>query len=273
VLVHPQQPIWRRWIAVALLVAIAAALAGGCGGNGSGASEDALRARLETGVAKLARARSLRASTLYQVETEESPAEPGQGPCVNIAVDRREGPLRIELLSFDQSCAGGGEAQDVIIVGSRAWVSNNQPERWAPAKLAAGLPKQLTDERGKFKRLLAAASDIQRGGTGAYSTPSGDFEEGPEIDFTAPASSFSQVPGTESTDVDFRALLDRQGYLRELVASVGEGEEGVTVTQTYEEIGQPQGIAAPDRDEVVGPVAQIRSRRDLENLLGSPGRL
>lgn len=264
---------WRRSIPFAPVVAILAAVASSCGSGDSKSSEAPLRARLERGVAKLARAPSVRASILYQVETEDTPAKPGEGPCVNIAVDRRKGPLRVELLSFDHSCEGGSAAQDVVVVGGRAWVANNRPDRWAPAKIAPGLLKQLTDERDKFKRLLAAASDIRRVGTGAYSTPAGDFDEGPRIAFSAPASSFSRVSDTESTGVDCRALLDRQGYLRELVVTVGDDKQRVIVTQTYEKIGEPQGIVIPNRDEVFGPVTRIHSRKDLEALLQSPGRL
>jgi hypothetical protein len=254
-------------VAAMMLLPVAVAIAG-CG-DGSDSGEAGLRARLEEGAAKLEHARSFSASILFQAETEDEPLEPGEGPCVNIYLDRRKPPLRAEILSFDSSCSGGQLGADVIIVGDRVW-SGDESGRYGVAKVAPRLIDRLPGEFTKFKKLLAAASHIHEGEAGAYSTATGDFRSGPTIEFTAPASSFSTVGGSGSTEVKFSAVLDRQGYLRELVATVGEEGPSVILTQTYEEIDRPQKITPPDPKEVSGPVTRISSRKDLEALIESP---
>lgn len=254
-------------VIVVLLRASALAIVG-CGG-GSESGEPVLRRRLGQGAAKLEHARSFSASILFQAETEDEPPEPGEGPCVNVYMDRRRPPLRMEILSFDTGCSGGAEGEDVIVVGDRVR-SGSDPGHYGQAKVSPQLIGRLPSEFTKFRKLLAAASDIHEGEPAAYSTPDGDFEEGPTIEFSAPASSFSSVGGAGSTTVAFNALLDRQGFLRELVATVGEESPGVVLTQTYEEIDRPQKILPPDRKEVSGLVRRIRSRKDLEALIESP---
>ncbi len=263
--------IGARPLAAALLALVLAALAAGCGG-GSGEDEEALRGELKRAAVKMEKANSVRASIGFEAQDEEE-SEAEKLGCLNIASEGGH-PDKVDLLSFDLGCEGGSEAHEVIVIGNRAWVSS-EPEDWTAAKVPPNVVEELGDEEEKFDTLLAAADDLakeEKGG--AYATPNGGANVGPKYSFTAPSSSFADVAGGDSpevdVDVDFTATVDHQGYLRELTASASEGGTEVRILVTYEDIDQPQGVEPPSPDEVSGPVIQVHSRQQLEDLIGSP---
>ena len=68
--------------------------------------------------------------------------------------------------------------------------------------------------------------------------------------------------------VQFEALVDRRGYLRELVVHGDEDGAGANVTAKYEDIDEPTGIEPPSPSEVQGPASPIENRGQLDAPFG-----
>ena len=249
----------------AAALALLALAAAGCGGSGS--SEDQIRAELEAGVTKLANAKSLEASALFEVDDEEEATGTRQVGCLITSVERGK-PLKLQMLSFDLNCEGGSESHEVIAIGNRAW-SSTEAGSYSAVAIAPGLPAQTNDEVARFKKVFAAADGIEEVGAGGFIEPDGKAEEGPEYAFTAPASSFHESAGDDE-EVEFEAVLDQRGYLRELRVEVGEEGARAIVIQTYGEIDQPLQIGPPDSKDVSGPVVRVEDRSQLRDLLVTP---
>jgi hypothetical protein len=196
---------------------------------------------------------------------------------VNLATETRK-PERFDLVFFDQNCEGGLEAHELIAVGTKAWASSSGPEgegagEWQEAKITKRLRQELADEQTDVDQLFVAARDISEDPEGAAVEEGGEsnFVDVPAYSFTAPASAF---PGAGEDlgdlEVEFEAVLDRKGYLRELVIHGEEDGTGATVTAKYEDIGKNLGVTPPDPGEVHGPVRSIDSKADLDTLFGVP---
>jgi hypothetical protein len=257
-----------------LLLAGLAAFAAGCGGGGgSDSSETALRKKLEAGAQKVKTAKSARVSLAFEVETDgEEPQELG---CVNLATETAK-PERFDLTFFDQNCQGGLEAHELIAVGSKAWASSSGPQgegagKWEEARITPRLRKELTDEQTDVDQLFSQADKIEEHEGDAAVEEGGEshFVDVPSYTFEAPASAFPGA-GEDLGDlnVEFEAVLDRKGYLRELVIHGEEEGTGATVTATYDDIDQDLGVEPPDPKEVHGSVRSIDSKADLDALFG-----
>lgn len=245
--------------------ALLAVLASGCGG-GSGPSESQIRERLEAGVAEVGAAPSLEATANYEVERSG-----GSGPepveCLVARVERGP-PTKLDLAAFDSGCESGAKGHEVIAIRNRVWTSIGSGE-FAPATVDPSVPTGFVNEEARFKRLLAAAEGFEEAdGEGTVVEPDGEWVKAPKYLFTAPASSF--YDSAEATDTArFEAVLDRDGYLRELHAFVAAKGATAIVTQRYSGIGEPQRIVAPPRDQVSGPVTRIENREEFEAMLGA----
>jgi hypothetical protein len=244
--------------------AVLAVLASGCGG-GSGPSESQIRERLEAGVAKVGAAPSLEATADYELERGDgSGREPVE--CLVARVERGP-PTKLDLAAFDGGCEGGDEGHEVIAIRNRAWTAIGSGE-FAPATVDPSVPTGFVNEEARFKRLLAAAEGFEEADAeGSFVEPDGESVKGPKYRFTAPASSL--YDGAEASETgEFEAVLDQDGYLRELHAIVaGKGAKAI-VTQRYSGIGQPQRISPPPREQVSGPVTRIENRKEFEAMLG-----
>jgi hypothetical protein len=203
----------------------------GCGGGDSGGeSESAARKKLEAGGTKLTDAKSFRVEVPIEAETDGESVEVA---CLNLAIDNHTEPERVDLLLFDQSCSGGMEAHELIAVGRRAWVSS-APGRWTAATITHAALDEIDDEQTDLKGLFAAAENIESQPEGAaVEEGDGNFVDVPSYTFEAPASAF---PGTAEdlgdVQIDFEAVLDRKGFLRELTVHGDEDGTGATVTDS-----------------------------------------
>jgi hypothetical protein len=261
-----------RSIAALLLAAGLGALAAGCGGGGGtqDSSETAIRKKLEAGAQKVKTAKSARVSLGFELEDEGEPQSLG---CVDLASETGK-PERFELVFFNVGCEGGTEAHSLIAVGGNAWSQNSpEEETWTPAKISKRLRDELADEQTDVDALFVQAENITEHpeGAGIESGKTGKFTDVPSYTFEAPASAFPAA-GEDVGDVtvEFEAVLDPQGVLRELVIKGGEGDTNVTVTATYEDVGEDLGVKPPDPGEVHGPVQRIDSKADLDQLFGVP---
>jgi hypothetical protein len=262
-------PQGRRSLGALAAVALVALLAAGCG-SGSGPSETEAREQLEAAATKNTRARSLRASVLFEVEEEGETHELG---CLYLAIETDK-PERVDLSYYNLNCSGGSEARDLIAIGHRAWAnSSDQPERWAAAKIAPQLLHELDDEQTDVKQLFAAAEHItvDPEGGGVEEGNKGKFVDVPKYYFEAPASAFAGADqDLGDVKLEFEATVDRQGFLRELKFHGDEEGTGATVTDEYGEIDQNLGFTAPDPKDVKGPVEELRTRADLDEFFGLP---
>ncbi|MFT3863920.1 MAG: hypothetical protein QM729_06580 [Solirubrobacterales bacterium] len=253
---------------IVLAFGLLAAIAAGCGG-GSESSETTLRKKLEAAAQKIKTATSARMSLGFEAQVEGEEQHLG---CLYLATET-EKPERFELTFFNFSCEGGTEAHQLIAVGDKAWASAPpEEESWTPATITARLRKELAAEQTDVDQLFVAAENIEEIAEGrAIEGKAGKFVNVPAYTFEAPASAF---PGAGDdlgeVDVDFEAVLDRKGYLRELVIHGEEEETTVTVTATYEDIDRPLGISPPDSGEVHGSVQRIDSKAALDELFGLP---
>lgn len=112
----------------------------------------------------------------------------------------------------------------------------------------------------EFDELMAAATDLQpvAGVPRTYQ-------------FSAPASAFAQTEDVGDVDLDLEATLDREGYLRELVAAFEvDGAQG-EIEVTYDQFGRAGPIEPPPRRDVVGPVTRISTEAELEGLITLSG--
>ncbi|MBS1887330.1 MAG: hypothetical protein JSU06_09085 [Actinobacteria bacterium] len=226
--------------AVAMLVGLA-----GCGGGGASKPESALRKRLQAGAAKLTAARSFEASVLFELERESEPEEIG---CLDLGVDNRR-PARFDMRVYTVGCAGGGEASEVIASGNRAWATS-EAGRYRTARIPPQLLRELDSEQTELKQLFVAAEDIKaEPGGAAVMEGGGRFAAVTSYSFHAPASAFPGSKDVGSLDVEFEAALDRHGY---------------------EEIDADLPIHPPAPAEVEGTVAEIRTRANLDALIGTP---
>lgn len=256
----------RPTVALGLVAALAALVAGCGGGGGSNPEAEAgARKKLEAGADRLSHARSLRLSLAFEGEED---GEPEQLGCLNLTVDTAK-PESIDLLFFDEGCEGGTEAHEMIAIGHRAWGSTG-PGRWREARITPAVLHEIADEQTEFGQLMKAAEDIETTPEGgAVEEGDGNFVDATRYSFHAPASAFlSADPSLGDLQVEFEATLDRRGYLRELVVHGDEDGTGATVTATYEGIDQPQQIEPPRPSEVHGPVKPIRTRGQLNALFG-----
>ena len=248
-------------------LAVLALCAAGCGGGlGSSESESTGRKKLEAGGAKLTQAKSFRVKVPIEAETEGENVEVA---CLNLAIDNHTKPERVDMLIFGQSCLGGPEAHELIAVGHHAWASSGSGS-WTAATITPAALNELDDEQTDLKGLFAAAENIKsEPEEGAVEEGEGHFVDVPKYTFEAPASAF---PGTDNdlgdVQIEFEAVLDRKGFLRELVVHGEEEGTGATVTDKYEDVNGNLGIAPPDPSEVHGPKAEIRSKADLAELFG-----
>jgi hypothetical protein len=260
-------PQGRRWPAALVALAVLALCAAGCGGgSGSSESESAARKKLEAAPAKLAQAKSFRVEVPIETEADGENVEVA---CLDLAVDNHTKLERVDMLIFGQSCAGGSDAHELIAIGHQAWASSG-PGSWTAATITPAALNELDDEQVDLKSLFAAAEDIaSEPEGGAVEEGEGHFVDVPKYTFEAPASAF---PGTDElgdAQIEFEAVLDRKGFLRELVVHGGEDGTGATVTDKYEDVNQDLGIAPPDPSEVQGPMTEIRSKADLAELFGA----
>jgi hypothetical protein len=246
-------------------VALLAAAVAGCGGGGSGGSEAAARKKLEAGGAQLTAAESFEVSLLVEIEEEGESMEAG---CVDLGVDGGK-PESVYLRYFDQNCSGGSEGRELIAIGHRAWASS-EPGRFTAAKITPKVARELSDEQTtELQGLFEAAEDVQsepKGG--AVEESPGEFVDVTKYSFKAPASAFPDSEDVGETSIEFEALLDRDGFLRELVLHGEEDAAGVTVTEKYDEINADLEIHPPRPSEVHGAVQTISSKSDLESLVG-----
>jgi hypothetical protein len=258
----------RRWTAALVSVAALALVAAGCGGDGDsgGRSEAAARKKLEAGAAKLTDAKSFRVQVPIEAETD---GETEEVACLNLALDNHTKPERVDLLFFGQSCLGGAEAHELIAIGREAWATSGQGS-WTAATITPFALDEIDQEQTDLKGLFAAAENIDTDAEGgAVEEGEGNYVDVPRYTFEAPASAF---PGTDEelgdVQIEFEAVLDRKGFLRELVVHGEEDGTGATVTDKYEDVNQDLDIAPPDPSEVKGPKAAIRSEADLDRLFG-----
>ena len=254
---------------MALAALVVLVLAGCGGGGGSSASETTIRKKLQAGAAKLGAADSFEASILFEVEEEGEAEEIG---CLDLAIDGRK-PERFDMTFFDLNCSGGGEAHELVAIGRHAWASSSEdPGSWEAAKIAPSLLHQVGGEQTNLKHLFDAAENLEASPEGgAVEEGETTFVDVPSYSFEAPASAFPESSGDDSdVKVEFEAVLDRKGYLRELTLHGDEEDTGATVTEKYERVGQDQGISPPDPAEVHGPRTTIRSREDFDELFGVP---
>jgi hypothetical protein len=257
----------RRVVAALAGAALLAALAAGCG-SGSGSDEAGSRKKLEVGGAKLSAAKSFEVSLL--VEIEEGGEPPVEAGCVDLGVDGH-GAESIDLRSYDLNCAGGSEATELIAIGHRAWASrSSEPGRFTAARISPAVAKELdTEQTTDLQGLFEAAEDIEADSEGGAVLEGKDYVDVTLYSFKAPASAFSGSEDLGDTSIDFTAVIDRKGFLRELTLHGAEDEAGVTVTEKYEDIDADLGIRPPDPSEIHGQTQTIRSRADLDALLGT----
>lgn len=254
---------------VALLVL--AAIVAGCGGD-SGSSEATLRKKLEGGAAKLEDARSFEASIGFEIE--EDGEEPQEIGCLDLSLEGGK-PEKIDLLFFDLNCSGGSEAHEVIAVGRRAWGAVGQDgEHWQEATISPAVLHEVGNEQTELAKLFRQAEQLEAhpDGGAVEEGSKGQFVEVTSYTFEAPASAFPDSSGDDidDTQVEFEALLDRRGFLRELILHGDEEGTGATVTEKYERIDQDLEITPPHPSLVHGPRTTIRSRQDFEELFGLP---
>jgi hypothetical protein len=252
----------------ALLALLALALlAAGCGGSGSSADESKARRQLEAGGQKLTDADSFEVSLLFEVEEDGS--EPEELGCLDLGVDNHR-PVSIDMRIYDLNCSGGSEGTELIAIGRRAWASTGAG-RYTAARITPQVAKELDDEQtDDLAQLFEAAEGIKAYPKGA-AVIEGDGRSADATAFTfhAPASAFPDSEDLGDTDVEFEAAVDRHGFLRQLVLH-GEAEgAGATVTESYEDIDADLGISPPARSEVHGSTKTIRSRADLDELVGN----
>jgi hypothetical protein len=247
----------RRAAALGVLATLALVVAG-CGGGGGGGgdseSEAAARKKLEAAAAKIENAQSMRLSLLFEAE-EGGDSTPLA--CLDLAVDTRK-PESVDLTFYESSCANGTETSELIAIGRRAW-GQTGPDSWREAKITPELLKELADEQSDFGELTAAAENIEV-------KPDGQSDE--RYSFEAPASAFPSSSELGDLKVEFEAVIDRQGYLRELVIHGDEDGAGATVTVSYDSVNEPQSIEPPSPNEVQGPVSPIKTRDQLDALFG-----
>jgi hypothetical protein len=245
----------RRAAALGLLATLAVLVAG-CGGGGGGDSESeaAARKKLENAATKIENAKSMQLSLLFEAE-EDGDAEPLA--CLELAVDTGE-PESVDLVFYEESCANGTQSSELIAIGRRAWGSTG-PASWREAKITPELLRELADEQSDFGELTAAAENIEV-------VPDGQSDE--RYSFEAPASAFPGSSELGDLKVEFEAVIDRQGYLRELVIHGDEDGAGATVTVHYDSVDEPQSIEPPSPNEVQGPVSPIETRDQLDALFG-----
>jgi hypothetical protein len=257
-----------RGAAAVLALAVVAALVAGCGG-GANSDEAALRKKLEAGATKIKTAKSARVTLGFEFDSEGEEQPLG---CVDLASETGK-PERFELTFFNVSCEGGTESHQLVSVGDKAWASSSPgKETWTPARITKRLRKELADEQTDVDQLFVAAEGIEEiPDGGAVEVNRTKFVDVPSYTFEAPASAFPGA-GKDLGDVtvEFEAVLDKQGYLRELVIHGSEEETSATVTAKYEEIGKDLGVKAPDPSEVKGRVQRIDSKADLDRLFGVP---
>jgi hypothetical protein len=228
-------------LAVAVLGGVA-----GCGGGGAGGeSEATARKKLEAGATKVTGAKSLRLSLGFEAEEEGESREIG---CLNLAVDTAK-PEKVDLLFFDQSCEGGAEAHELIAIGRKAWGSTG-PGSWRAAKITPALLHELSSEQTDFSKLMTNAENIEATPEGGAVEEGDHFVDVTSYEFEAPASAFPGSDELGDVKVEFEALLDHQGFLRELSVHGDENGFGATVTAKYEDIDEPTGITPPDPSEV-----------------------
>jgi hypothetical protein len=169
--------------------------------------------------------------------------------CLDLALDNHTKPEPVDLLFFGQSCLGGTEAHELIAIGREAWASSGQGS-WMAATITPSALDEIDQEQTDLEGLFAAV-DV------------------PKYTFEAPASAF---PGADEelgdVQIEFEAVLDRKGFLRELVVHGEEDGTGATVTDKYLDVNQDLDIAPPDPSEVKGPKTAIRSEADLDQLFG-----
>jgi hypothetical protein len=251
----------RKATAAALTASVFALLVAGCGGGGGGGggggdpeSESASRKKLENAATKIEVARSMRLSLLFEAE-EDGDSEPLA--CLDLALDTSK-PERVDLVFYEGSCGGGTRASELIAIGHRAYGSTG-PGTWRQAKITPQLLHELSEEQTHFGELTKAAEDIEV-------VPDGQSDE--RYSFEAPASAFPGSSELGDLKVEFEAVIDRQGYLRELVIHGDEDGAGATVQVNYQGVDQPQSIEAPSPDEVHGPVTPIETRDQLDALFG-----
>ena len=257
----------RMKLAALALVAFAAlALLSGCGG-GSSESESALRKKLEAAGAKLTAAKSFEASVLFEVE-EDDELEPLA--CIDLSLEGGK-PEKLDLLVFDDSCEGGSDAHELILVGNRAWASSEAAE-YSEAKISPQVAEEVSGEQTEdLQGLFEAAEGIDSVSKGsAVMERDGKYVDVPTYFFDAPASAFPDSEELGDTKVEFEAAIDRKGFLRELTVRAAEDGTGAKVTTTYEKVDQSQDIHPPDKSEIHGLVVDIRSKADLDELLGAP---
>jgi hypothetical protein len=248
------------------VLAVLVLVAAGCGGGGDsgGESEAALRRKLEAGGTKLTEARSFRVEVPIEAETD---GESEEVACLDLAIDNHTKPERVDLVLFDQNCSGGTEAHEMIAVGRRAWISS-EPGLWTAATITPEALDEIDDEQTDLKGLFAAAENLRSDPQGgAVEEGDGKFVDVPSYTFEGPASAF---PGTDQAlgdvQIDFAAVLDRKGFLRELVVHGEEDGTGATVADRYTDVNRDLEIAPPDPSEVKGPKGEIRSQADLDEL-------
>jgi hypothetical protein len=246
----------RRAAALGLLAMFALVVAG-CGGGGGGSdpeAESASRKKLESAAAKIEDAKSMRLSLLFEAE-EDGDAQPLA--CLELSADTRK-PERVDLLFFEETCANGTQSSELIAIGRRAFGATGSGS-WREAKITPQLLKELGSEQSDFGELTEAAEDITV-------EPDGQADE--RYSFEAPASAFPGSSDLGDLQVEFEAVIDRQGYLSELVIHGDEDGAGATVTVHYNDVNEPQQIEAPSQNEVHGPVSPIETRDQLDALFG-----
>lgn len=250
-------PQGRRPLVALLAMAAFALVVSGCGGSGGGSdseSESAARKRLENAATKIENAKSMKLSLLFEAE-EDGDAQPLA--CLELAADTRE-PESVDLTFYESSCANGTETSELIAIGRRAW-GQTGPGSWREAKITPELLKELGDEQSDFGELTDAAENIEV-------EPDGQSDE--RYSFEAPASAFPGSSELGDLKVEFEAVIDRQGYLRELVIHGDEDGAGATVTVHYDGVDEPRSIEPPSPSEVHGPVSPIKTRDQLDALFG-----
>jgi hypothetical protein len=261
----PGTPQAKRLAALASIAAIALIAAGCGGGSGSSESEAAARKKLEAGATKLSGARSFAASVRFELEEDGVPEELG---CLTLSFDRGK-PERFAVSYLDENCSGGSEGHEVIGIGARAWVATGSGS-WTAATIAPELRKELDEEQtDNLGPLMRAAEDIEADlEGGAVEEAGGRFVDVTSYSFKAPASAFSDSEADDG-QVEIEALVDKRGYLREVVVHGEDEGSGATVTDKFDAIEEDQGIVPPDPSEVHGATKLIHSSDELDALIGA----
>jgi hypothetical protein len=267
-----ERPATLLALALAAAVALAALLAG-CGGGGGGgggtsespAAEAALVKKFEAGATKYRRAQGVRVSLDIHAEVDGDERSLG---CLTVA-DQHSKPERFDLRFSETGCTGKPE-HELRAIGREAWVTR-EPHGWQPARITEAMIRQAQTERTEVAPVLAGAEEIEE------DPESGSVEEGgktvtvPSYKFKTPASAIpGAAPDVAGVTIEAEAVLDRQGYLREL--NLHGSSEGSTVddTSTFELIEGNLGIEPPPASKVSGPTEQIETPEDLQAIFDYP---